>query len=106
MVDADLEAGAKTLVVGYGVTCRRGAGSRGDGPALRRGGVVMVVQSLWPVPERALAEALDGVETVIVPELNLGQYRREVERLAAGRGSSASTVSTESSSPRSHRGGI
>ena len=54
----------------------------------RRSGVAvssLVVQSLWPVPERALTEAMDGVQTVLVPELNLGQYRREVERLAAGR---------------------
>jgi 2-oxoglutarate ferredoxin oxidoreductase subunit alpha len=32
-----------------------------------------------------MVEALDGVDTVVVPELNLGQYRREVERVAPGR---------------------
>jgi 2-oxoglutarate ferredoxin oxidoreductase subunit alpha len=85
MVDADLEPGAKTLVVGYGVTA--GAVRAAAVTARRSGRAVssLVVQSLWPVPERALDEALDGVETVVVPELNLGQYRREVERLAAGR---------------------
>ena len=85
LVDADLEPGARTLVVGYGVTS--GAVRTAVATARGSGAVVssMVVQSLWPVPERALTEALDGVETVIVPELNLGQYRREVERLAAGR---------------------
>ena len=85
LVDADLEAGAETLVVGYGVTA--GAVRAAVVTARRSGRAVssLVVQSLWPVPERAMDEALDGVETVVVPELNLGQYRREVERLAAGR---------------------
>jgi 2-oxoglutarate ferredoxin oxidoreductase subunit alpha len=43
----------------------------------------LTVLSLWPVPEKALAEALRGVERVVVAELNLGQYRLEVERIAA-----------------------
>ena len=42
----------------------------------------LVVYSLWPVPERALGEAMKGIERVVVPELNLGQYRLEVERVA------------------------
>ncbi len=85
LVDADLEPGATALVVGYGVTA--GAVRAAVATARRCGVAVssLVVQSLWPVPERALTEAMDGVRTVVVPELNLGQYRREVERLAAGR---------------------
>jgi 2-oxoglutarate ferredoxin oxidoreductase subunit alpha len=46
---------------------------------------LLVVHGIWPVPERAIAEALEGVRRVVVPELNLGQYRREIERLASGR---------------------
>jgi len=46
---------------------------------------LLVVHSLWPVPERAITAALDGISRVVVPELNLGQYRREIERLAQGR---------------------
>jgi 2-oxoglutarate ferredoxin oxidoreductase subunit alpha len=45
----------------------------------------VVVQSLWPIPETALATAFEGVERIVVPELNMGLYRREVERIAAGR---------------------
>lgn len=40
------------------------------------------ILSLWPVPEKAIKAALQGIRKVIVPELNLGQYRLEVERLA------------------------
>ena len=43
-----------------------------------------IVKSLWPVPERALTAALAGVRRCVVAELNLGQYRREVERIAGG----------------------
>ena len=45
----------------------------------------LVVQSLWPIPETALAEALDGINRVIVPELNMGLYRSEIDRLAGER---------------------
>jgi 2-oxoglutarate ferredoxin oxidoreductase subunit alpha len=85
LVTADLEDGADTLLVSYGVT----AGAMRD--AVRRARSegrkvsALTVHSLWPVPETALGAALAGVRRVVVAELNLGQYRREVERLAGGR---------------------
>ena len=33
----------------------------------------------------ALAAALEGINRVIVPELNMGLYRREIDRLAGER---------------------
>ena len=42
----------------------------------------MTIYSLWPVPEARIREALTGVKRIIVPELNQGQYNREIERLA------------------------
>jgi 2-oxoglutarate ferredoxin oxidoreductase subunit alpha len=45
----------------------------------------LVALSLWPVPKQAIVAALSGVIRVVVPELNLGQYRREIDRLASGR---------------------
>ena len=47
--------------------------------------LVALYQIVAAVPETALATALDGVRRVVVAELNLGQYRREVERLAGDR---------------------
>jgi 2-oxoglutarate ferredoxin oxidoreductase subunit alpha len=81
-VDADLEPGARTLVVSYGVTAgaARLAVARARAAGLAVSG--LVVQGLWPVPEAALRAAIAGVDRVVVPELNLGQYRREIERLA------------------------
>ncbi|MFW5897239.1 MAG: 2-oxoacid:acceptor oxidoreductase subunit alpha, partial [Bacillota bacterium] len=41
--------------------------------------------TIWPFPEEILRESLQGVTAVIVPEMNLGQLRLEVERVVAGR---------------------
>jgi 2-oxoglutarate ferredoxin oxidoreductase subunit alpha len=84
-VTADLEPGADTLFLSFGVTA--GAMREATATARAHGRRVssLTVQSLWPVPETAIGKALDGVRRVIVAELNQGQYRREVERLANGR---------------------
>jgi 2-oxoglutarate/2-oxoacid ferredoxin oxidoreductase subunit alpha len=83
-VTADVQEGAATLFVAYGIT----AGAMREAVArLRAGGrtvSALTVMSLWPVPERAIASALAGVSRVVVAELNHGQYRREIERLAGG----------------------
>lgn len=80
-VDADLQPGADTLILSYGITARaadgaihqiRQAGKRISG---------LKVYSLWPVPEKEILQAVQDVKRIIVPELNLGQYRREIERL-------------------------
>lgn len=85
MVDADLQPGADTLVVAYGVTA--GAMKRALRLARAVGTAVsgLVVHSIWPIPETALGEAVAGIERIIVPELNPGLYRREIERVAGDR---------------------
>jgi 2-oxoglutarate/2-oxoacid ferredoxin oxidoreductase subunit alpha len=82
LVTADLQTGATALFVSYGVT----AGAMRE--AVHRIRVAghavsaLTVHSLWPVPERAIRAALAGIHRVIVAELNHGQYRREIERIA------------------------
>ena len=84
LVKADLQPGAKTLVISYGITARAmeeaAQEARGKRPVS-----ALTIQSLWPVPENAIRAALEGVERIIVAELNLGEYRREIERIAGGR---------------------
>lgn len=81
----DAQEGAETLVVAYGMAARsareavRMARSRGSRVSL------LTLYSLWPVPERAIRAALAGARRVVVPEMNLGQYVLEVERIAADR---------------------
>jgi 2-oxoglutarate ferredoxin oxidoreductase subunit alpha len=84
LVVKDLQPGATTLFISYGTT----AGGMRDAVAqIRAAGKAvsaLTVQSLWPVPERAIREALAGITRIVVAELNHGQYRREIERLAQG----------------------
>jgi 2-oxoglutarate ferredoxin oxidoreductase subunit alpha len=81
MVRADLQPGAETLIIAYGVTAR--AVEQAVERVCERGGEVssLTLYTLWPVPEKEIRAAMRDVKKVIVPELNLGQYRREVERL-------------------------
>lgn len=80
-VRADLQAGADTLLISYGVSARAmwaaAQVARQEGVKLS----TLTIQSLWPVPERDIRASLAGVQRVIVVELNLGQYRREIERM-------------------------
>lgn len=39
------------------------------------------INTVWPFPEELLKEAARDVHTVIVPEMNVGKYYREVERV-------------------------
>ena len=41
--------------------------------------------TMWPFPEAAVRRLAERVRRMIVPEMNLGQVRLEVERLSAGR---------------------
>lgn len=82
LVKEDLQEGAETLIVSYGIISRSSAVAVKD--VRSRGGKIssLVIQTLWPVPKGALTEAMKGVKKVIVPEMNMGQYLLEIERLA------------------------
>lgn len=85
-IEADLDRQARTLIVSYGVA---------DGAArvavreLRRGGARVshvTLYSLWPMPVRALRDAVEpGVERIVVPELNIGLYADELRRVFPAR---------------------
>jgi len=81
LVSLDLQSGAKTLVVGYGITARSVIEAvriaRRDGKMASS----LIIHSIWPMPENAITQALHKVQRVVVAELNLGQYRQEIERL-------------------------
>ena len=83
-IDAHPEENADVLLVSYGITARAMdeavRQARGAGRAVS----ALTLLSLWPLPERALREAMRGIRQVVVAELNDGQIRREVERLACG----------------------
>ena len=82
LVKEDFEAGAEVLFISYGIASRSVAVALEAARA--RGWKVssLVLQTLWPVPERVIQSAMRGIQRVVVPEMNLGQYLREIERLA------------------------
>jgi 2-oxoglutarate ferredoxin oxidoreductase subunit alpha len=77
--------GADTLILAYGVTARAaGAAAR----MLARQGrpvALLVLKTLWPVPEAAIRRAAGDVKRIVVVEMNLGQYVHESERVRPGR---------------------
>lgn len=43
------------------------------------------LKTVWPFPEHVIDELADQVKTIIVPEINMGQIVREVQRCVGGR---------------------
>ena len=77
--DADL------VVIAYGCTARsaRAAVRMGRGQGMKLG--LLQLLTLWPFPRGPVEEALTGRRAAVVPELNMGQMRREVLRVNNGR---------------------
>jgi 2-oxoglutarate ferredoxin oxidoreductase subunit alpha len=82
LVHYDCQEGARVLIISYGITAR--AMQEAVNQARARGARVsqLVIHSLWPLPEGALRRALAAHEQIVVAELNHGQYRTEIERVA------------------------
>ena len=82
LVKRNIQENADTLIISYGIVARSVEKAvreiRGNGGKVS----ALTIYSLWPVPEKAVLTALQSAQRVIIPELNLGQYRREIERLA------------------------
>jgi len=76
---------ADVVVVSYGITSR--VAQRAIDAARERGlkvGKLRLITA-WPFPEKKIAELASHVKAFVVPELNLGQMVREVERAANGK---------------------
>ena len=53
---------------------------------LRRSGIrvgMMCPKIVWPFPQRPVEQMLEHVNFVLVPEMNVGQLRKEIERLCS-----------------------
>ena len=85
LYEQDQIEGADVVVVSYGITSR--VAQRAIDMARERGVKVgkFRIITAWPFPEKQIAEIASKVKALVVPELNLGQMVREVERCAAGK---------------------
>ncbi len=73
-------ATVKTLVITYGITARAAKSALLEGERYRRV-ALLVLKSLWPVPEALIRSKAAVCDRIIVVEMNLGQYVREIQRI-------------------------
>jgi 2-oxoglutarate ferredoxin oxidoreductase subunit alpha len=83
-VEAENLQGAEVVVVSYGISART---SLWPIEVARREGIrvgYLRLITVWPFPEDHIRELAKNIRAFVVPEINLGQISREVERCAAG----------------------
>lgn len=71
---------AEYLLVSFGCTARSAAEAVAE---LRQMGIkagLLQMQTIWPFPEKTIREYTTGKKCVIVPELNMGQVRGEIQK--------------------------
>ncbi len=73
--------GAKTLVIAYGVTARAAKVACKRMQESGSPASLLILKTLWPVPETLIREKAAPYTRVVMAEMNLGQYVRELERL-------------------------
>lgn len=84
MIEVEHLEDAEVVVISYGITSR--VAQRAIDSARMKGLRVgkMRLITVWPFPEKQIREMAARVKALVVPELNLGQIVREVERAAGG----------------------
>jgi len=79
--DEYLVPDADTLVVAYGITVRAAKVAVKRLQGSRHRASLLVLKTLWPVPEDLISEKAAPYKRVVMAEMNLGQYVRELQRL-------------------------
>jgi len=70
-----------TLIIAYGVTARAAKSVYKELTGAGKPVHLLILKTLWPVPENVICKAAENVKRVVVVEMNLGQYVREIERI-------------------------
>ncbi|EKD34785.1 MAG: hypothetical protein ACD_75C02189G0002 [uncultured bacterium] len=78
----DGTADDSVLLIAYGVTARAARAALRQLREMGRKVALLILKTLYPVPEEVIRRHLHGRTEVVVIEMNLGQYVREIERLA------------------------
>lgn len=73
---------AETVVVAYGSVSRSALSAvrRAREEGIKAG--LLKINTVWPLPEKKIRAVCAGAKRVIVPEMNVGEYLREVQRIA------------------------
>lgn len=81
--DEYLVPGANTLVIAYGVTARAAMAAVKKFQHTNTKASLLILKTLWPVPEQLIMAKAAPYRRVVMVEMNLGQYVREIQRLLA-----------------------
>jgi 2-oxoglutarate ferredoxin oxidoreductase subunit alpha len=80
--DIDEDENSDLLIIAYGVTARAAKDAlsilRGNGLKVS----LLILKTLYPVAEETISSALQEKESVLVIEMNCGQYLLEIQRIA------------------------
>ena len=76
-----LEKDSDTLLLVYGITARAARDVYHECRISGNPISLLILKTLWPVPEELIKEKTEHVQRVVVVEMNLGQYVREIERI-------------------------
>lgn len=68
-----------TLVVTYGVTARAARAAAAECTQKGMRVSVLTLKALWPVLDRVIRAKSKSFSRIVVPEMNMGQYAREIE---------------------------
>jgi 2-oxoglutarate ferredoxin oxidoreductase subunit alpha len=77
--------GAEVVVMAYGITSRvaQPAVDKARKEGMKIGQIKLI--TIWPFPEKRVAELSKNIKAWVVPEINYGQISLEVERCAGGK---------------------
>jgi 2-oxoglutarate/2-oxoacid ferredoxin oxidoreductase subunit alpha len=75
---------AEVVVVSFGISARTSLWpiEQAQQEGIRVGYIRLI--TVWPFPEERIRQAAKGIRAFVVPEINMGQMVREVERCTAG----------------------
>ena len=69
------------MIIAYGVTARAAKSVFKELTVAGKPVHLLILKTLWPVPENVIRKAAENVKRIVVVEMNLGQYVREIERI-------------------------
>lgn len=80
IVKEDYVEGARVGVLAYGAAARPAEGAVIEARKQGYAADFLRLITIWPFPQEAVKRLADRVDKILVPEMNLGQISREVER--------------------------
>jgi len=79
--EASFIEAADTLLISYGVSARAARAVFNDRRRKGKPIALLVLKTLWPVPENLIRQMARAFERIVMVEMNMGLYVREIQRI-------------------------